>query len=62
MLKCQSVIGLKCFNDWKPFIEYSNDMNDIYNNIKKDNPNKNLKILVVFYDMIADMLSNKKKL
>ena len=37
-------------------------MNDIYNNIKKDNPNKNLKILVVFYDMIADMLSNKKKL
>ena len=43
--------GLKYLNDSKAFIEYSNDMDDI---------NKKRKILIVFDDMIADMLSNKK--
>ena len=44
----------------KVLIEYSNDMDDIYKNIEEHNPNKKRKILVVFDDMIADMLSNKK--
>ena len=35
-------------------------MDDIYKNIEEYNPNKKRKILVVFDDMIADMLSNKK--
>ena len=35
-------------------------MNDIYKNIEDYNPNKERKILIVFDDMIADMLSNKK--
>ena len=35
-------------------------MNDIYKNIEDYNPNKKRKILIVFDDMIADMLSNKK--
>ena len=35
-------------------------MNDIYKNIQEYNPNKKRKILIVFDDMIADMLSNKK--
>ena len=35
-------------------------MNDIYKNIEEYNPNKEQKILIVFDDMIADMLSNKK--
>ena len=35
-------------------------MDDIYKNIEKCNPNKKHKILIVFYDMIANMLSNKK--
>ena len=52
--------GLKYFNDSKAFIEYSNDMNDIYKNIEEYNPNKKGKILIVFEDMIADTLSNKK--
>ena len=51
---------LKHLNDSKIFIEYSNDMDDIYKNIEENNPNKNCKMLVVFDDMIADMLSNKK--
>ena len=39
---------------------YPNDMNDIYKNIEEYNPNKKRKILIVFDDMIADILSNKK--
>ena len=52
--------GLKYLNDSKVFIEYSNDMDDIYKNIEEYNPNKKWKILIVFDDVIADMLSNKK--
>ena len=35
-------------------------MDDIYKNITECNRNKKRKILIVFDDMIADMLSNKK--
>ena len=52
-------IGTKHFNDSKVFIECSNDMDDIYKNIKEYNPKKR-EILIVFDDMIADMLNNKK--
>ena len=53
-------IGLKYLNDLKAFIEYSNDMDNIYKNIEEYNPNKKGKILTVFDDMISDILSNKK--
>ena len=52
--------NLKCFNDSKAFIGYSNDMDDIYKNIGEYNLNKKRKVLIVFDDMIFDMLSNKK--
>ena len=52
--------GLKYLNDSKAFIEYSSDMDDIYKNIERFNPNRKRKILIVFDDMISDMLSNKK--
>ena len=51
--------GLKYLNDSKAFIEYSNDMDDIDKDIEDKNPNKKRKILILFDDMIADMLSNK---
>ena len=51
--------GLKHFNDPKAFIEYSNDMQDVYKNIDKYNVDKEGKILIVFDDMIA-MINNKK--
>ena len=51
---------LKHCNDSKALIEYSSDMNDTYENIEENNPNKERKILIVFDHMIADMLSNKK--
>ena len=41
-------------------IEYSNDMDDIYKNIGEISLNKKRKILIVFDDTIADMLSNKR--
>ena len=33
-------------------------MDDIYRNIKEHNPQKKRKILIVFDDMITDILSN----
>ena len=35
-------------------------MNDVHNNIDDYNPNRNRKILIVFDDMIADIMTNKK--
>ena len=43
-------------NDSKDFVEYLNDMDYIYKNIEEYNPNKKRKILIVFDDIIADML------
>ena len=60
LIKKRESIGLKHFNDPKAFIEYSNDMHDIYKNIDDCNPDKENKILIVFDDMIADMIHNKK--
>ena len=53
-------IGLQHFKDPKAFIEYSNDMHDVYKNIDDYNPDRENKILIVFDDMIADMINNKK--
>ena len=52
-------VGLNHFNDPKPFIEYSNDMQDVYKNIEDYNPIKKRKVLINFDDMIADMINNK---
>ena len=53
-------IELKHFNDTKAFIEYSNGMKNVYENISEYNPGKNRKILIVFDDMIADIINNEK--
>ena len=53
------VEGLKPCNDSKLFIEYSDDMNDNFENIEEHNPNIKRKILIVFVDMIACRLSNR---
>ena len=50
----------KHFNDSKAFIEYSKGMDDIYENIEEYNSNKKHKVLIVFDDMISDVLRNKK--
>ena len=52
--------GLKYLDHSKAFIEHSNDLDYIYKNIEEYNPNKKRKILIIFDDVIGDMLSNKK--
>ena len=52
--------GLNHCNDPKAFIECSNDMQDVYKNIDEYNTDKKCKILIVFDDMIADMINSKK--
>ena len=46
-------------NDPKAFIEYSNTMNDVDNNIDDYNPKRKTKILILFDDMIADINTSK---
>ena len=41
-------------------MEYSNDMQDVYKNIEDYNPGDKRKILIVFDDMTAGMINNKK--
>ena len=52
--------GLKHLNDPKVFVEYSNNMYDLYKNINEHNPDRENKILIVFDDMIIDMINSKK--
>ena len=52
--------AIKYLNDSKSFTKYSYDMDDISKNIEEYNPNEKRKIWIVFDNMIADMLSNKK--
>ena len=53
-------VGINHFKDPKTFLEYSNDMRDIYKNMNYYNPYKENEILIVFDDIIADMINNKK--
>ena len=56
-------VDIDHFNDPKAFIEYSNDMRDVCKNINYYNPEKesiNKKILIIFNDMIPDVINNKK--
>ena len=60
LIKKREKVGLNHFDDHKAFSEYSNDMQDVYNNIEDYNPGKKRKVLIVFNDMIADMINNKR--
>ena len=64
LINKQGKVGLGHFNNCKnyfvKFIEYLNDMQDVYKNIEKYNLGKKPKVLIVFDDMIADILNNKK--
>ena len=64
--KYQFLIGkrenawIKYLNDSKAFIECSNIRDDVYENIDDYNPIRKRKKLIVFDDMIADIMSYKK--
>ena len=60
LIKNRENAGIKNLNGSKAFSEYSNTMDDIYENIEDYNPNRKRKILIIFDDMIADIMTNKK--
>ena len=51
--------GIKHLNYPNAFIECSNTMDDVYENIHDYNSSRKRKILIVFDDMIADIMTNK---
>ena len=60
LIKKREDVGIKYCNDPNAFIECSNRMDDVYQNIDDYNPSRKRKILIVFNDMIADIMTNKK--
>ena len=52
--------GIKHLSDPNAFIECSNTMDDVYENINDYNPIRKRKKLIVFDDMIADIMTNKR--
>ena len=59
LVKKRGNAGIKHYNDPNAFIECSNTMDNVDENIDDDNLNRKTKILIVFDDMIADIMTNK---
>ena len=59
LIKNRENAGIKHLNDSKAFIDCSNTMNDVYENVDLYNSNRKRKILIVFDHMIADIMTNK---
>ena len=60
MIKEREDAGKKHFNDSNAFIECSNTMDGVYENIDDYNTSRKREILIVFDDTIADIMTNKK--
>ena len=60
LIKNRENVGIKNLDDPIAFTEYSNTMDDIYSNIDDYTPKRKRKILIMFDDMIADIMTNKK--
>ena len=60
MIKKRKDAGIKHLNNPNAFIECSNTMDNIYENIHHYNSSRKRKILIVFDDMIGDIMTNKK--
>ena len=57
LISNRETAGIKHLNDPKAFIDCSNTMNDVYENIDLYNQNRKRKMLVVFDDMVADIMT-----
>ena len=60
LIKKRKDVGIKYFNDPNAFIGCSNTMDNVYENIYDYNASRKRKILIVFGDIIADTITNKK--
>ena len=61
LIKKRVDVGIKHVNNSNAFIKCSSTMNDVYENINDYNLSRRRKILIVFDDMIADIMTSKKR-
>ena len=59
LIKNRETAVIKHVNDSNAFTEYSNMMDDVSENIDDYNPSRKRKILIIFDDMIADIMTEK---
>ena len=60
LIKKHQNAGIKYLNDPNAYTECFNTIDDVYENINDYNPRRKGKKLIVFDDMIADNMTNKK--
>ena len=60
LIKKREEAGINYLNDPNAFIQYFNNMDDVFENIHDYNPSRERKVLIVFDDMIAEIMTNKK--
>ena len=60
LIKKREDAGIKHLNNLNAFIERSNTMDDVYENIDDYNPIRKRKKSIVFGDMIVDIMTNKR--
>ena len=60
LIKKREDAGIKNVNNPNAFIVCSNTMDDVCKDTDNYNPKRNKKVLTVFVDMIADIMTNKK--
>ena len=60
LVKKRQQAGQTYLNDLTAFAEYSNNMDDIYENIDDYNPKRKRKVLIIFDEMIFHVMSDKK--
>ena len=60
LIKKRQDVEIKHLDDPRAFIQYSNTMDDVCNNIDDYKPNRKRRILIIFDDMTADVTTNIK--
>ena len=60
LIKKREDVRIKYCNDPNAFIECSNRVDDVYENIDDYSPSRKIKFLIVFDDMNVDIMNNKK--
>ena len=60
LIKGREKVEIENLKNLKAFIDYSQTIDDVYENLEGYNPTKKRRVLTKFDDMTADMESNKK--
>ena len=60
LIKGREKVEIKKLKNLKASIDYSQIIDDVYENLEDYHPAKKRRVLIVFEDIIADMVSNKK--